>query len=47
MFSLPLGCKELYKHTYLLPIPSAIDNYNYHMGGVDIADQLQARFSTQ
>ena len=37
---LPLKCKELYKHTCLLPIPGAIDNYNHYMGGVDIADQL-------
>jgi hypothetical protein len=34
-------------NTRLLPIPSAIDDYNYHIGGVDIADQLQAGFSTQ
>ena len=25
-----------------LPIPAFINNYNYHMGGVDIADQLLA-----
>ena len=47
MFSPPSKCKEPYKHTHLLPIPSAIDDYNHHMGGVDIADQLQAGFSTQ
>jgi hypothetical protein len=47
MFSLPSKCKELYKHTCLLPIPSAIDNYNHYIGGVDIADQLWAGFSTQ
>jgi Transposase IS4 len=46
-FCLPLGCKELYEHTRLLPIPGAIDDYNHYMGGVDIADQLRAGFSTQ
>jgi hypothetical protein len=47
MFSPPSGCKELYEHTRLLPIPGAIDDYNHYMGGVDIADQLRAGFSTQ
>jgi Transposase IS4 len=47
MFSPPSGCKEPYEHTRLLPIPGAIDDYNHHMGGVDIADQLRAGFSTQ
>jgi hypothetical protein len=47
MFSPPKGCKEPYEHTRLLPIPGAIDDYNHHMGGVDIADQLRAGFSTQ
>jgi hypothetical protein len=47
MFSLPSGCKELYENTRLLPIPGAINDYNHHMGGVDIADQLRAGFSTQ
>ena len=47
MFSPPSGCKEPYEHTRLLPIPSAIDDYNHHMGKVDIADQLRAGFSTQ
>jgi Transposase IS4 len=47
MFSPPLGCKNLYENTRLLPIPSAIDDYNHHIGRVDIADQLRARFSTQ
>ena len=47
MFSPPLGCKELYEHTRLLPIPGAINDYNHYMGGVDIADQLRAGFSTQ
>jgi hypothetical protein len=47
MFTPPIGCKEPYEHTRLLPIPGAIDDYNHHMGGVDIADQLRAGFSTQ
>jgi len=47
MFCPPLGCKEPYEHTRLLPIPGAINDYNCHMGGVDIADQLRASFSTQ
>jgi hypothetical protein len=45
MFSPPTGSKEVYEHTRLLPIPGAIDDYNHHMGRVDIADQLQAGFS--
>ena len=40
------GEKELYEHTRILPIPVAIDEYNRFMGGVDIADQLRAGFST-
>jgi hypothetical protein len=47
MFNPPIGCKEPYEQTRLLPIPEAIDDYNHHMGGVDIADQLRAGFSTQ
>jgi hypothetical protein len=47
MFSLPVGCKELYKHTRLLLILGVIDDYNRYIGGVDIADQLRARFLTQ
>ena len=47
MFTPPIGCKEPYEHTRLLPIPEAINDYNHHMGGVDIADQLRAGFSTQ
>jgi len=47
MFSPPSRCKELYEHTCLLLIPSAIDDYNYYIGRVDIADQLWTRFSTQ
>jgi hypothetical protein len=31
----------------VLPIPKMIDDYNYHMGGVDIADQLRSYYSTQ
>jgi hypothetical protein len=46
MFNPPVGCKELYEHTCLLPIPGAINDYNYYIGGVDIADQLRAGFST-
>ena len=47
MFNPPVGCKEPYVHTRLLPIPGAIDDYNQYMGGVDIADQLRTGFSTQ
>src|SRR2546423_11326806 len=47
MFELPTGCKDLYEHTRILPIPGAIDDYNHYIGRVDIADQLQAGFSTQ
>ena len=46
IFSPPPKCKELYEHTRLLPILGAIDDYNHYMGGVDIADQLRAGFST-
>jgi len=31
----------------VLPIPKIINDYNYHMGGVDIADQLRSYYSTQ
>jgi hypothetical protein len=41
------GCKEPYEHTRELPIPLAINDYNQFIGGVDIADQIRARFSTQ
>jgi hypothetical protein len=47
MFYPPLGCKEPYEHNRLLPIPGAIDDYHHYMGGVNIADQLRAGFSTQ
>ena len=47
MFKLPVRYKELYEHTRLLPILGAIEDYNHYIGGVDIADQLRARFSTQ
>jgi Transposase IS4 len=47
MFNPPIGCKEPYEHTRILPIPGAIDDYNHYIGGVDIVDQLRARFTTQ
>jgi Transposase IS4 len=47
MFDPPKGCKNPYEWTRLLPIPGMIDDYNHFMGGVDIADQLRAHFSTQ
>ncbi|CAG8481501.1 9425_t:CDS:2 [Cetraspora pellucida] len=31
----------------ILLIPAVIDNYNYHIDGVDIADQLQGYYGTQ
>ena len=46
-FDLPPKSKDLYEWTRLLPIPSMVDDYNNFMGGVDIADQLRASFSTQ
>src|SRR5450432_3015217 len=47
MFNPLVGCKDLYEHRRDLPIPGAIDDYNRFMGGVDIADQLRASFTTQ
>ena len=47
IFSLPSTCKGSYEHTRLLLIPGAINDYNYYMGRVDIANQLQAGFLTQ
>jgi hypothetical protein len=47
MFNPPIGCKEPYEHSRTLPIPGAIDDYNRFIGGVDIADQLRASFTTQ
>lgn len=34
-------------HRKLLPIPCMINDYNQHMGGVDIADQLRQYYTTQ
>jgi len=34
-------------HRRLLPIPSMVDDYNHFMNGVDIADQLRAKFTTE
>ena len=31
----------------VLPIPEFIDDYNYHMGSVDIADLLRSYYTTQ
>jgi hypothetical protein len=36
-----------YVHQRYLPIPTMVDEYNHFMNGVDIADQLRAKFSTQ
>jgi len=36
-----------YVHVRPLPILKIVDDYNYFMNGVDIADQLRARFTTQ
>ncbi|CAG8549139.1 9633_t:CDS:2, partial [Gigaspora rosea] len=30
-----------------LSIPTIIDNYNYYMDGIDIADQLKSYYGTQ
>ena len=45
IFTPPLGCKDAFEHSRLLPIPGQIDDYNHYMGGVDIANQLQAKFA--
>ena len=45
MFDPPTGCKDAYEHSRLLPIPGIVDDYNYYIGGVDIADQLRAKFA--
>ena len=34
-------------HRRLLPIPSMVDDYNHFMNSVDIANQLQAKFTTK
>ncbi|CAG8650169.1 21432_t:CDS:2 [Cetraspora pellucida] len=31
----------------VLPIPAVIDNYNHHIGGIDIANQLRSYYGTQ
>jgi hypothetical protein len=38
-------CKDSYEHLRLLPILGQIDDYNHHMGRVDIANQLWAKFA--
>ena len=45
IFTPSLGCKDSFEYSRLLPIPGQIDDYNHHMGGVDIADQLRAKFA--
>ena len=46
IFTASYECKDIYVHTRLLPIPGMVDDYNHHIGGVDIADQLQSKFVT-
>jgi hypothetical protein len=36
-----------YDHRRQLPIPGIVDDYNHFMNGVDIADQLRAKFTTE
>ena len=36
-----------YVHCRLLPVPGMVDDYNHYMNSVDIADQLQAKFTTK
>jgi hypothetical protein len=36
-----------YVHHRLLPILGIVDNYNYYMNRVDIANQLRAKFTTR
>jgi hypothetical protein len=39
--------RKEYVHRQLLPIPRMVDDYNHFMNGVDIADQLRAKFTTE
>jgi hypothetical protein len=39
--------RKEYVHRRLLPIPGMVDDYNHFMNGVDIADQLWAKFTTE
>jgi hypothetical protein len=46
MFDSSPGYPKSFVHTRLLPILGMTDDYNHYIGGVDIADQLRANFST-
>ncbi len=46
MLNLLIDYKDPYEYTRILPILGAIDDYNHYIGGVDIADQLRASFTT-